>query len=92
VLLACELDKAQEAYELFGIGNMVDLENLRGNTPDGIHSACAGAAWQAVVLGFAGLDVTRQGYTTNPHWPDGWTRLAFTIKHRGVSIPIDLHR
>ncbi len=92
VILACELDKAREAYDLFGIGNMVDLENLRGNTPDGIHSACAGAAWQAVILGFAGLDVTTEGYTTNPRWPVGWTRLAFTIKHKGKSIPIDLHR
>ena len=92
VILACELDKAREAYDLFIIGNMVDLENLRGNTPDGIHAACAGAAWQAVILGFAGLDVTPEGCTTNPRWPDSWTRLAFTIKHKGEPIPIDLHR
>jgi trehalose/maltose hydrolase-like predicted phosphorylase len=92
VILACELDKAREAKELFRIGNLVDLENLRGNTPDGIHNACSGAAWQAAALGFAGLKVTADGYTTDPRWPDGWTRLAFTIKHRGKSTPIDLRR
>jgi kojibiose phosphorylase len=92
VILACELDKAREAKELFRIGNLVDLENLRGNTPDGIHNACSGAAWQAAILGFAGLKVSADEYTTNPRWPEGWTRLAFTIKHRGKFIPIDLRR
>lgn len=92
VILACQLDKIEEAYELFQIGNLVDLENLRGNTPEGIHSAGAGAAWQAVVLGFAGLNVTDNGYTMHPRWPDHWTRLAFTIKHKNKSIQIDLHR
>ncbi len=92
VILACELDKAEEARELFRIGNLVDLENLRGNTPEGIHNACSGAAWQAAILGFAGLKVTAEGYSTDPRWPEGWTRLAFTIKHRGRSTPIDLHR
>ncbi len=28
-----------EAYELFMKGNLVDLENWRGNTPEGIHTA-----------------------------------------------------
>ena len=52
-----------EAYELFMKGNLVDLENWRGNTPEGIHTACCGAVWQAVIFGFAGLRVTEDGYT-----------------------------
>ena len=50
-----------EAYELFMKGNLVDLENWRGNTPEGIHTACCGAVWQAVIFGFAGLRVTEDG-------------------------------
>lgn len=92
VILACELGKAQEAYKLFVTGNLVDLENLRGNTPEGIHAACSGAVWQAVIFGFAGLKVTPEGYTTNPHWPEGWTRLAFTFKHKGETIHVDLRK
>ncbi|MBV9230210.1 MAG: glycoside hydrolase family 65 protein [Chloroflexi bacterium] len=92
VILACELGRVQEAYELFLKGALVDLENLRGNTPEGIHTACSGAVWQATVLGVAGLRVTENGVTTHPCWPDGWTRLAFTIKHKGEPISIDLHR
>src|SRR5690349_10996358 len=39
VILACELGQIENAYELFLKGALVDLENLRGNTPEGIHVA-----------------------------------------------------
>jgi trehalose/maltose hydrolase-like predicted phosphorylase len=89
-ILACELGQIGTAYRLLMKGALVDLENLRGNTPEGVHTACAGAVWQAVVLGIAGLRINKAGYTTNPCWPDGWTRLAFTIQHRGKPVFIDL--
>jgi trehalose/maltose hydrolase-like predicted phosphorylase len=86
------LGQTEKAYELFLKGALVDLENLRGNTPEGIHIACAGAVWQATILGFAGLRLTSDGYTTQPYWPNGWTRLAFTFFHKGKQIHVDLHR
>jgi kojibiose phosphorylase len=92
VILACELGKVKEAYELLMKGALIDLENLRANTQEGIHVACSGALWQATILGFAGLRLTSEGYTTNPHWPDGWTRLAFTFKHKGEPMRVDLRR
>ena len=92
VMLACELGLGDAAYKQFVLGGLVDLENLRGNTPDGIHTACSGAVWQATVFGFAGLKVTADGYTTNPSWPHDWTRLAFKIRHKGKLISIDLKK
>jgi len=80
-----------EAYELFMKGNLVDLENWRGNTPEGIHTACCGAVWQAVIFGFAGLRVTEDGYTTEP-LPAPWTRLAFSFLHKGKREQVDLRR
>ena len=92
VILACELDRLDDVYTLFMKGARVDLDNLRGNTPEGVHAACAGAVWQAAVLGCAGLRVTDEGYTTKPSWPAGWTRLAFNFKRRGETVRVDLHR
>jgi trehalose/maltose hydrolase-like predicted phosphorylase len=92
VILACELGRTEQAYEFFAKGALVDLENLRGNTPEGIHLACSGAVWQATILGFAGLRLNNDGYTTHPHWPDGWTRLAFTFFHKGQQFHVDLHK
>jgi kojibiose phosphorylase len=91
-ILGNELGHTEESYKMFMKGALVDLENLRGNTPEGIHAACAGAVWQAVIFGFAGLSVTKDGYTTTPHWPANWQRLAFKFKLKGKSISIDLHR
>lgn len=92
VILACELGKENAASELFRLGNLVDIDNLRGNTPEGIHTACAGAVWQAAIFGFAGLDVTKNGYTTNPHLPDKWTRLAFNFTLHGKLERVDLRK
>lgn len=73
-------------------GALIDLEDLRGNTAEGIHDACSGAVWQAAVFGFAGLRLNDEGYTTKPTWPDGWTRLAFNFHHQGKPIRVDLRR
>ncbi len=92
VILACELGLTDLAYKLFMKGALVDLENQRGNAAEGIHEACAGAVWQAAILGFAGLRFTGDEYTTHPGLPDGWTRLAFKCFHRGKLLSFDLHR
>jgi kojibiose phosphorylase len=92
VILACELDMVDTAYQMFMKGALVDLEDKRGNAAEGIHCACTGAVWQAAVLGFAGLRFTDDGYTATPHWPDGWTRLAFKCFHKGEEILIDLRK
>ncbi|MFL5657548.1 MAG: glycoside hydrolase family 65 protein [Ktedonobacteraceae bacterium] len=92
VMLACELGHLDIAYEMFLKGALVDLEDRRGNTSEGIHEACCGAVWQAIVLGFAGLKVSDDGYTTHPSWPTGWTRLAFTFLHKGQPVFVDLRK
>ena len=91
-ILACELRHLDIAYDMFLKGALVDLEDRRGNTIEGIHEACCGAVWQAIVFGFAGLNVSDAGYTAAPSWPDGWTRLAFTILHKGEPVFVDLRR
>lgn len=89
-ILACELGKLQEAYELFLSEALVDLEDRRGNTVEGIHLACCGGVWQAVVLGFAGLHITEDGYTSEPHLPPSWKRLAFSFLHKGQRAYLDI--
>lgn len=91
-ILACELNHPADAYSLYMKGALVDLENQRGNTAEGVHAACAGAVWQAAIFGIAGLHVDDTGYTTNPCWPAGWQRLAFTFRHKGETIHVDLRR
>ncbi|MBH8562916.1 beta-phosphoglucomutase [Nostoc sp. CENA67] len=89
-ILASDLGKTAEAYKLFMQAAMVDLEDRRGNTHEGIHGASAGGVWQAVVFGFAGIQLREHRPVANPHLPPGWTRLKFKLQWRGHWHEFDL--
>ena len=89
-ILAANLGEAADAYEQFMQTALVDLEDTRGNTADGIHAASAGGVWQAVVFGFAGIQLKESGPVATPHLPPTWTRLKFKLHWRGTCHSFDL--
>ena len=91
-ILASEMGNPQEAYKHFWRTAYMDLENLRGNTPDGIHAAAAGALWQTLVFGFGGVEFTPEGPVANPRLPTQWSRLRFRVKYRGQWHDFDLQK
>lgn len=80
----------EEARELFNATLLTDLEDNRGNTEEGIHAASAGAVWQVLVLGFAGLEIKNGKVSINPRLPSGWTKISFQINWKGQKIPFDI--
>ncbi|MEA5551313.1 beta-phosphoglucomutase [Anabaena cylindrica UHCC 0172] len=91
-ILAADLGKTQEAYKCFMQAAMVDLEDRRGNTNEGIHGASAGGIWQAVVFGFGGIQFANNQPVAHPHLPPSWTRLKFKLYCRGKWYEFDLHQ
>jgi kojibiose phosphorylase len=89
-ILASDLGKTAEAYERFMQAALVDLEDVRGNAHEGIHGASAGGIWQAVVLGFGGIQMGNSEPIAHPHLPPGWTRLKFKLMWRGKWHEFDL--
>jgi trehalose/maltose hydrolase-like predicted phosphorylase len=89
-IMACEVGKPDEAYYLFKLGAESDLKDLRHNAGDGVHAASAGATWQALVFGFAGLRLKEEGWTVAPRLPKHWKRLAFKFYLRGKLQEVDL--
>lgn len=88
-ILASDLNMTVEAYERFMQAVLVDLEDTRGNAHEGIHGASAGGIWQAVVLGFGGVQFGDEPFA-HPHLPPGWTRLKFRLHWRGKWHEFDL--
>ncbi len=80
---ACEIGEPDLAYEHFMRAARSDLGDIRGNADDGIHAASAGGLWQALVFGFAGLQLTEDGHSIKPKLPSHWDRLHFKFVHRG---------
>ena len=82
-ILAARLGSA-DAYQQFMQAAMVDLDNNRGNTTDGIHAASAGGVWQAAVFGFGGIQLKDNGPVATPNLPATWTRLKFKLHWCGT--------
>ncbi len=89
-ILAADLGATAIADEQFMRAALVDLENTRGNTGEGIHAASAGGIWQAVVFGFGGIQLRADGPIATPHLPPTWTRLKFKLSWRGTWHSFDL--
>ncbi|HEX5262118.1 MAG TPA: HAD-IA family hydrolase [Phenylobacterium sp.] len=67
------------------------LEKISDFDPDptaagGVRIAGLGGVWQAVVMGFGGLDLTGDIPQLRPHLPSQWRSLAFRIFWRGREI------
>ncbi|MBD2778556.1 beta-phosphoglucomutase [Iningainema sp. BLCCT55] len=90
-ILAADLNLTAQAYKHFMQAAMVDLEDVRGNAADGIHGASAGGIWQAVIFGFAGIQIADNKPVANPHLPPGWKSLSFKLHWRGKWHEFDLH-
>ncbi len=90
-IMACEVGKAEDAYEHFIRAARADLFDVRKNAGDGIHAASAGGIWQAVVFGFGGLRMNDQGWEARPRLPKHWKRLAFRFIHLGKPQLVELH-
>jgi kojibiose phosphorylase len=78
-LMLAMYGQVEEAYGLFIHTLMTDLDNNRGNTPDGIHAASAGAVWQVVVFGFLGLQQSGNRPEIRPQLPEHWEQVRFSV-------------
>ena len=65
---------------------MIDLDDLDGNTCDGLHVATMGGVWHALVHGFGGLELHGQNLKLHPHLPAGWEALEFQVMVHDVAF------
>ena len=78
-LMLARMGEEDTANDLFIKTLLTDLENNRGNTPDGIHAASAGAVWQVVVMGFAGMEIKDDKPVFSLNLPENWDKIRFNL-------------
>jgi trehalose/maltose hydrolase-like predicted phosphorylase len=88
-LMQARMGEAKDALDLFVKTLLTDFENNRGNTPDGIHAASAGAVWQVVICGFAGMTIQDGAPVFSPNLPENWDNLRFNIIWRNQRLGFD---
>ncbi len=87
--VAAQVDKTQEAYDLWIKGAEIDYDQ-EASCDSGIHAASLGGAWQALIFGFAGAHEEDGELVLDPHLPDGWDRFQFRVQWRGETLKADV--
>jgi kojibiose phosphorylase len=92
-LLASRLGYNEKAWDYLYKSLYLDLENIMENTgTEGLHIAALGAAWQAVVLGFAGLSFENDMPKISPNLPERWECMQFTLFHKGRRLRVKISK
>ncbi|NMA66084.1 MAG: glycoside hydrolase family 65 protein, partial [Clostridiaceae bacterium] len=87
-VMAAQIDLQEEAYNYFKVCANFDIRNVLLNTVSGLHFANFGGTWQAVVFGFAGLQVDEYHLKISPNLPRAWKSISFHIWYRGNLLKI----
>jgi alpha,alpha-trehalose phosphorylase len=86
---AAECGETEKAYEYFAKTARMDLDDVHGNSRDGVHIAAMAGSWISVVYGFAGMREDKSCLSFSPKLPTIWKRLAFSIAWHGSRIRCD---
>ncbi|AZT89555.1 glycoside hydrolase family 65 protein [Caldicellulosiruptor changbaiensis] len=89
-ILAVELNLLEKAYEYFRYTARMDLDDLNDNTKDGIHAACMGGTWQAIVFGFGGMRTGKDLLSFSPRLPKDIDYISFKVKYKGCTIKVEI--
>ncbi len=72
----------------------LDLANVMGNSTLGVHPACMGGTWQALVFGFLGTRLTDDGPLVDTaalsFLPAKWKSVALKLAYRGRVYPLEV--
>ena len=89
-IAASEVGRPEDAYIYFRHSALMDINDFKDNTAGGVHSACLGGTWMAVVNGFAGMRDYEGGLQFNPQLPAAWESYRFKLRYRGRLIAVEV--
>ncbi len=87
-VMAAETGHVELAYDYLRESILVDLQDLHGNTPNGLHLAALAGGWSALVAGFGGLRTRNGCLAFAPRLPSAIARLTFRIWYRGRCVEV----
>lgn len=89
-VIASEVGRLDDAYNYFRHSAMMDINDFKDNTAGGVHAACLGGTWMAVVNGFAGMRDYESGLLFDPVLPGAWQGYRFKLRWRGRLIAVEV--
>lgn len=87
-IVGIEVGEHERAYRSFRVSAYRDIR-FTGDSA-GIHAACLGGTWQAVVNGFGGMRTSGDIPSFRPWLPPEWKRVAFKVLWRRTQLAIEI--
>lgn len=82
--------RTEDALTLFRLGLNMDLKDVKNETAHGLHTACHGGAYLAVVQGFCGVRAEQDHLRIEPRLPKSWKNVSFNLVHRGHRLRVSV--
>ena len=68
----------------------LDLDDLHGNTAEGLHIAALAGIWTGITAGFGGMRESERGLSFHPQLPRHITRLGFGVRLHGRILHVEV--
>jgi alpha,alpha-trehalose phosphorylase len=91
-VIAAEVGQHELATDYLAEAALVDLDDLHGNTSDGVHIASLAGTWLAIVAGFGGLRDHGDVVSLHPQLPAHWKALTFRFRWREARVRVEVRR
>lgn len=91
-IMACEIGEYEKAEKYFEKTARMDIEDVHGNTCDGIHTAAMAGSWMSIVYGFAGFRDWKGNWSFNPYLPSKWNEVSFSLCLNDCVLHVSLER
>ncbi|MGE4584701.1 MAG: beta-phosphoglucomutase [Sphaerochaeta sp.] len=85
-IMASEVGFSLKAWNYFTKTVRMDLDDVHGNSADGIHTAAMAGSWMSLVYGFGGFCDTGDVFSFDPKVPEAWKGFSFCLNLRGSVV------
>lgn len=90
--LAADLGEIELSYDLFKKAIHIDMGEGMSSSDEGIHAASLGGIWQMIVFGYGGVRALDGVLRIEPHLPENWKDLEFSVFWHGSEIKISVNK
>ena len=87
-IIGSEIGYKKQAYNYFMQTARLDLDDYNENAYQGVHTACMGGTWLALVQGFAGMRMFDGKLYFHPHLPDNLEEYQFRLRFKSSQIEV----
>ncbi|MFA6682466.1 MAG: beta-phosphoglucomutase, partial [Sphaerochaeta sp.] len=91
-IMASDSFQSLKAWSYFKKNVRLDIDDIQGNSVDGIHTASMAGSWMAIVYGFAGFRDWKGTFSFDPKLPSAWKALTFCLTLHNTVLKVELRQ